>query len=628
MIFYLALGVLFTIYAIDLLLLVVVAAIARSAEVAALLRKRAKERNSKKKEAAKKKEQEAAAAGGAGAAPAAAGAALAPAGVRATGASGAGGRVAGSGAPFVLGAGTLETGPSGSSGSSSAAGDEDGSSSDDERGVPRAEIITPAAATGPAITIPDDPWGGAKAPKVLIQLPMYNEEAHAASIIEACCRINYPRDRLLIQVLDDSTKEAVRQKVDAAAALCIENGHPVQVMRRDNRSGFKAGAMVEGLNRVEGLGFEYCAIFDADFDPPADFLEETIPVMHRDKTLAYVQTRWAFSNGNESFLTWAQKINLAFHFDVEQRARSYLGWFFNFNGTAGVWRIQSIHDAGGWQSDTVVEDMDLSLRCYLKGWNAVYLPHVDNPNELPCTLSSYKTQQFRYGKGGVVHAAREEVVVKSSSVASPPPASASASASALRSWVLARVIRRWLSGPMQILNKSFSNIVRARNIGLGRRLNAFWFFMRYILFAAITVGVLAVPPVALWVEGWDWSWPQIYFIVAINFALAVYLYVTPFSIAYLFFSVAIGYFKLWAMISGLLGLEKSKTWKVTQKFGAKSGGGLLHRIHRPYALEALLALYYAGMAAAAGISSSWIMLGYCALMFLVFLVISFGDAFM
>ncbi|GLC40986.1 hypothetical protein PLESTM_001138400 [Pleodorina starrii] len=581
MIFYLALGVLFTIYAIDLLLLVVVAAIARSAEVAALLRKRAKERNSKKKEAAKKKEQEAAAAGGAGAAPAAAGAALAPAGVRATGASGAGGRVAGSGAPFVLGAGTLETGPSGSSGSSSAAGDEDGSSSDDERGVPRAEIITPAAATGPAITIPDDPWGGAKAPKVLIQLPMYNEEAHAASIIEACCRINYPRDRLLIQVLDDSTKEAVRQKVDAAAALCIENGHPVQVMRRDNRSGFKAGAMVEGLNRVEGLGFEYCAIFDADFDPPADFLEETIPVMHRDKTLAYVQTRWAFSNGNESFLTWAQKINLAFHFDVEQRARSYLGWFFNFNGTAGVWRIQSIHDAGGWQSDTVVEDMDLSLRCYLKGWNAVYLPHVDNPNELPCTLSSYKTQQFR-----------------------------------------------WLSGPMQILNKSFSNIVRARNIGLGRRLNAFWFFMRYILFAAITVGVLAVPPVALWVEGWDWSWPQIYFIVAINFALAVYLYVTPFSIAYLFFSVAIGYFKLWAMISGLLGLEKSKTWKVTQKFGAKSGGGLLHRIHRPYALEALLALYYAGMAAAAGISSSWIMLGYCALMFLVFLVISFGDAFM
>eukprot|EP00198_Chlamydomonas_reinhardtii_P007183 XP_001696519.1 predicted protein [Chlamydomonas reinhardtii] len=350
-------------------------------------------------------------------------------------------------------------------------------------------------------------------PKVLVQLPMYNEEAHAAAIIQACCRIRYPRDRLLIQVLDDSTKEAVRQRVDSAAAACIEEGHPVQVMRRDNRSGFKAGAMVEGLNRVEGLGYEYCAIFDADFSPPADFLEETIP-----------------------------KVNLCFHFDVEQRARSYLGWFFNFNGTAGVWRIQS---------DTVVEDMDLSLRCYLRGWDALYLPHVDNPNELPCTLSSYKTQQFR-----------------------------------------------WLSGPMQILIKSFSNIWHAKDIGIGRRLNAFWFFMRYVLFAAITVGVLAVPPVAL--------------------------YVTPFSIFYLFFSVAIGYFKL-----GLLGLEKSKTWKVTQKFGAKqTGGGLLHRIHKPYALETCLALYYGGMAAAAGVYGSWIMVGYCGLMTLVFLAISFGDAYM
>ncbi|KXZ45791.1 hypothetical protein GPECTOR_50g585 [Gonium pectorale] len=561
MIFYLALGVLFTIYAFDLLLLVVVAAIARSAEVAALLKKRSRERSSKKDQ--KKKEAAAKAAAEAGAASPASGAAKAA--VAAPPAGGvAGGR-------YASGGGEVEdSSPSGSSGYTSSTAEEDSSGEED---LPRAEIITTAPAGSTAIALPDDPWGGAKAPKVLIQLPMYNEEAHAAAIIDACCRINYPRDRLLIQVLDDSTKEAVRQKVDAAAAACIEQGHPVQVMRRDNRSGFKAGAMVEGLNRVEGLGYEYCAIFDADFDPPVDFLEETIPTMHRDKTLAYVQTRWAFSNGNESFLTWAQKINLSFHFDVEQRARSYLGWFFNFNGTAGVWRIQSIHDAGGWQSDTVVEDMDLSLRCYLKGWNALYLPHVDNPNELPCTLSSYKTQQFR-----------------------------------------------WLSGPMQILIKSFSNIWHAKDISLFRRLNAFWFFMRYILFAAITIGVLAVPPVALWVETWSWDWPQIYFIVSINFALAVYLYVTPFSIAYLFFSVAIGYFKLWAMTSGLLGLEKSKTWK--------TGGSLLTRIHKPYALEAVLALYYAGMAAAAGIYASWIMLGYCALMFLVFLAISFGDAYM
>ncbi|EFJ52943.1 hypothetical protein VOLCADRAFT_115867 [Volvox carteri f. nagariensis] len=583
MIFYLSLGILFTVYAMDLLILVIVSAIARSAEVAALLRKKVKDRRRKKLEM-KKKEQQAAAAAAAAVSDVTSAAGVSPGANAlsppASGGAAGGGRAIGGGggaaaaaaaAGRIVVGGSLEPNPSGSSGynsSSAEEGDDDsGSSSSDDDNAPRVENIV-TAAPGTAITIPDDPWGGAKAPKVLIQLPMYNEEAHAASIIEACCRMKYPRDRLLIQVLDDSTKEAVRQKVDAAAALCIENGDPVQVMRRDNRSGFKAGAMVEGLNRVEGLGFEYCAIFDADFDPPADFLEETIPVMHRDKTLAYVQTRWSFANGNESFLTWVQKVNLGFHFDVEQRSRSYLGWFFNFNGTAGVWRIQSIHDAGGWQSDTVVEDMDLSLRCYLKGWNAIYLPHVDNSNELPCTLSSYKTQQFR-----------------------------------------------WLSGPMQILTKSFGNIMRARDIGIGRRLNAFWFFIRYILFAAIT--------------SWDWSWPQIYFIVSINFALAVYLYVTPFSIAYLFFSVAIGYFKLWAMVSGLLGLEKSKTWKVTQKFGSKqTGTGLLHRIHRPYALEAFLALYYAGMGAAAGVYRSWIMLGYCAIMFLVFLVISFGDAFM
>ncbi|PNH03644.1 putative xyloglucan glycosyltransferase 6 [Tetrabaena socialis] len=585
MIFYLSMAILFTIYALDLLLLVITAAIARSAEVAALVRKRSSERRSKKAQKALQEKAAAAAAGaeggsGAGAVVAAAGTTTAAATAPAV-AGGAPRFGAAAAAPVVNS--ELRISPSGSSGYSSTVADSSLDDESDEDGVPRAEIITTAPA-GTAITLPDDPWGGGKAPKVLIQLPMYNEEAHAAAIINACCRIKYPRDRLLIQVLDDSTKEAVRQKVDAAAALCIENGQPVQVMRRDNRSGFKAGAMVEGLNRVEGLGYEYCAIFDADFDPPADFLEETIPPMHRDKTLAYVQTRWAFTNGNESFLTWAQKVNLSFHFDVEQRARSFLGWFFNFNGTAGVWRIQSIHDAGGWQSDTVVEDMDLSLRCYLKGWNAIYLPHVDNNNELPCTLSSYKTQQFR-----------------------------------------------WLSGPMQILVKSFKNIIHAKNISFARRANAFWFFLRYMLFAAITVGVLAVPPVALWVEVWAWDWPHIYFIVAINFALAVFLYVTPFSIAYLFFSVAVGYMKLWAMISGLIGLEKSKTWKVTQKYGAKQASvGLLQRMtaHKPYALEACLALYYGGLAAAAGVYASWIMLGYCALMCLVFLFISFGDAYM
>lgn len=418
-------------------------------------------------------------------------------------------------------------------------------------------------------------------PKVLIQLPMFNEEAHCDLIIERCCQIKWPRDRVLIQVLDDSTKENVRQKVDTAAAVAVECGYPVTVLRRDNRQGYKAGALVEGLNRTEGQGYEFVAIFDADFDPPSDFLYQCIHHMVENESLAFVQTRWCYSNADDSFLTWAQKINLNFHFDIEQRARSYLGWFFNFNGTAGVWRIRSIHDAGGWQSDTVVEDMDLSLRCYLKGWKGIYLDHVHNPNELPSTLSSYKTQQFR-----------------------------------------------WLCGPMQILSKCFKIIWNsADQLSLLKRMNCYWFFFRYILFGTVTVAVLLVPPVAMWLDKWEWKGPQIFFLVAVNFALAVYLYITPFSIAYLFFSVAIGYFKLWAMVGGLLGTKKSTTWKVTQKYGKKEGS-FWRSFHRPYTLELILALYYAGMGAGAFYIYNYMMFGYCVVMSLCFLSISFGDYWM
>ncbi len=310
------------------------------------------------------------------------------------------------------------------------------------------------------------------------------------------------------QILDDSTKAHIREKVDAAAAACVEAGHPVQVwrprallprpsaqklpapaapparparphaaqvLRRTNRQGYKAGAMVEGLAHVQPLGFKYCAIFDADFEPPVDFLLETIGPLEDRPDVGFVQTRWL--NPYHSFLTWAQVrgaaasrrhvssrlagvgrrsrrytrswrrgrpvsemcvavrlwmqgVALAMHFDVEQRARSYMRWFFNFNGTAGVWRIQvrggrlvgqlarcdapgvlcrekeqhhlrtvrakqhagvgaaacspsqAITDAGGWEADTVVEDMDLSLRAYLAGWPGLYLPHVGCTNEV------------------------------------------------------------------------------------------------------------------------------------------------------------------------------------------------------------------------------------------------------
>eukprot|EP00798_Chlamydomonas_sp_ICE-L_P016090 gene16090-22232_t len=352
-------------------------------------------------------------------------------------------------------------------------------------------------------------------------------------------------------------------------------------MRRDNRQGYKAGAMVDGLISLEGLGYEFAAIFDADFAPPENFLEEAIAPLVEDDRTAFVQTRWSCESN--SFLTWVQRINLGFHFDVEQRARSYTGWFFNFNGTAGVWRISAIEDAGGWQCDTVVEDMDLSLRCYLKGWKGTYLSHVDNPNELPSSLSAYKTQQFR-----------------------------------------------WLSGPMQILAKVYFYIWTAKDISFSKRLNCYWFFTRYILFATVTIAVLSVPPVILWVDPWEWAWPQIFFFSSVNFAFIVYLFVTPWSIFYLVFSIAIGYFKTWAMLSGLVGSEKSKKWKVTKKLGAGEENGFsFANFQKPYLLELVLGAYYLGMGLAASIAyQNWMISAYCLIMGVIFAALSFGDNFL
>ncbi|GBF91855.1 glucomannan 4-beta-mannosyltransferase [Raphidocelis subcapitata] len=417
-------------------------------------------------------------------------------------------------------------------------------------------------------------------PKVMIQLPMYNEDAHCDLIIQRCCKVLWPSHRILIQVCDDSTREAVRKKVDAAVISALEQGHNVQLVRRDNRQGFKAGAMVDGMARVADQGFEYVAIFDADFEPPADFFYQTVIHMMRDDNLAFVQTRWVFTNCN-SLLTWAQKVGLEFHFAVEQRARSFLGQFFNFNGTAGVWRIKAIHDAGGWESDTVVEDMDLSLRVYLRGWRSLYLHDVCCPNELPSTLSAYKTQQFR-----------------------------------------------WLSGPMQIVRKSFSNIWRCKEIGFFSKLNCYWFFCRYFVFALVTLVALLASPIILWLDPWRWGFPTIFFLVSANMAVVVYLYFTLLSYVFLLFSVTLGYFKLWAMISGILGLKKSKSWKVTLKFAANDNNSWLRSYHKPYTLELALFAYYGALLGVSIWYEIWGLVAYNGVMALAFLVVSFGDYFL
>ena len=242
--------------------------------------------------------------------------------------------------------------------------------------------------------VPGPPPEVTEWPRVTVQLPIYNERYVIERLVDAVAQFDYPRELLEIQVLDDSTDET--QEV---ARACVERhqqlGLCISYLHRDNREGFKAGALQEGLKSATG---ELIAIFDADFIPPADFLRRTAPYFNEAK-LAMVQTRWSYINRNYSVLTEIEAILLDGHFVIEHSARSRSGLFFNFNGTAGIWRRTAIEDAGGWQHDTLTEDTDLSYRAQLRGWQFLYLPEIDCPSELPVEMNAFKSQQARWAKG-------------------------------------------------------------------------------------------------------------------------------------------------------------------------------------------------------------------------------------
>jgi cellulose synthase/poly-beta-1,6-N-acetylglucosamine synthase-like glycosyltransferase len=231
-------------------------------------------------------------------------------------------------------------------------------------------------------------------PKITVQLPMYNEDVVAERIIRSSCEIDYPKDRLEIQVLDDSTDhsaEIARRTCEEMAA----KGHPVKFIHRENRVGYKAGALAEGMKQASG---EYLAIFDADFLPPRDILHNVVDYFTDDR-IGMVQVRWDHLNRDASLLTKSQAIFLDGHFVIEHTARNRSGRFMHFNGTAGVWRRTTIDDAGGWHHDTLTEDLDLSYRAQLKGWQFVYLPHFCAPAELPPEMIGFKQQAHRWTKG-------------------------------------------------------------------------------------------------------------------------------------------------------------------------------------------------------------------------------------
>ncbi|HRP01278.1 MAG TPA: glycosyltransferase family 2 protein [Candidatus Kapabacteria bacterium] len=233
-------------------------------------------------------------------------------------------------------------------------------------------------------------------PPVTIQLPLFNETEVVARLIHSVCNIEYPIDKLEVQVLDDSTDESVIQTKRIVKEYA-DQGYNIKYIHRDNRQGFKAGALKAGLETAMG---EFVAIFDADFVPNTDFLMKTIPHFN-NKEIGMVQTRWEHLNEEYSFLTKAQALALDGHFVLEQQVRNKAGFFINFNGTAGVWRKSCIYDAGNWEADTLTEDLDLSYRAQLKGWKFRFLNDVTSPAELPADINALKTQQFRWTKGAM-----------------------------------------------------------------------------------------------------------------------------------------------------------------------------------------------------------------------------------
>jgi beta-mannan synthase len=354
---------------------------------------------------------------------------------------------------------------------------------------------------------------------------MFNERAVCQAIIDCCCELEWPASRFCVQVLDDSTDRVTRELVDEKVSEWRERGVNVVCLRRTNRQGYKAGAMKEGMDVLGVQGFEYVAVFDADFKPEPDFLLKTVPYLEGNPRVGYVQTRWVFTNPDESYLTKAQEVSLNYHMRCEQFTHSATGSFFNFNGTAGVWRRACIEAAGGWNSRTTVEDMDLSLRAYVKGWSAIFLEDVTCLNELPASFFAYRKQQHR-----------------------------------------------WTCGPVQLLVRAAGDIWAAP-IPLPRKieLTVMYFGVRKVATHFVALGFFCalVPLAVLTPEVAIPTWVLVHLPVAVTMSTAWF---TPrgwvYSILYVLFENAMGLVKLWAVVTGLLDLKRAQEWVVTTKLGS------------------------------------------------------------
>ncbi|KAK4279568.1 hypothetical protein QN277_011328 [Acacia crassicarpa] len=376
--------------------------------------------------------------------------------------------------------------------------------------------------------------GNSTYPMVLVQIPMYNEIEVYKLSIGAACRLSWPSDRIIIQVLDDSTDPLIKEMVKTECKRWESEGINIKYEIRENRRGYKAGALKQGLKHTYVHLCDYVAIFDADFQPQPHFLLHTIPFLIHNPQLALIQARWTFVNADECLMTRMQEMSLDYHFKVEQEVGSSAYGFFGFNGTAGVWRLSALNEAGGWKDRTTVEDMDLAVRAGLKGWKFLYLGDLQVKNELPSTFKAYRYQQHR-----------------------------------------------WSCGPANLFRKMAMEIIRNEKVTMWKKFYVIYsfFFVRKIIAHALTFLFYCVvlPATVLVPEVEVPKWGSVYIPSIITLLNAVG---TPRSLHLLVFWVlfenVMSMHRTKATLIGLLEAGRANEWVVTEKLGdalkTKSGG--------------------------------------------------------
>ncbi|KAL6012310.1 putative xyloglucan glycosyltransferase 5 [Asimina triloba] len=374
-------------------------------------------------------------------------------------------------------------------------------------------------------------------PMVLVQIPMCNEKEVYEQSISAVCQLDWPRDRLLIQVLDDSDDESIQWLIKSEVSKWSQKGVNIIYRHRLVRTGYKAGNLKSAMNCDYVKGYDFVAIFDADFQPNPDFLKHTVPYFKDNPELGLVQARWAFVNKDENLLTRLQNINLCFHFEVEQQVNGVFLNFFGFNGTAGVWRIKALEESGGWLERTTVEDMDIAVRAHLNGWKFIFLNDVKVICEVPESYETYRKQQHR-----------------------------------------------WHSGPMHLFRLCLPAIITAK-ISVWKKMNLiFLFFLlrKLILpFYSFTLFCIILPLTMFVPEAELPMWIICYvpvFMSLLNILPAPKSF--PFIVPYLLFENTMSVTKFNAMVSGLFKLGSSYEWIVTKKAGRSSESDLIAAAER------------------------------------------------